>query len=154
MSHVLTIVRSGSAPADADDFEPAAASASPTVKTDKWDGEDEDDDVKDAWDADSDKEDGEEDPDAPKAVQRKKKKKLADIIAEKEAAKAAQDAARREEAKQRMAAMTPEAKLAEKLRLQKIEESANLQLAKDMIGRIINRMRLFSTFRALLVVQG
>ncbi len=109
--------------------------AAPAKAGDKWEGEDDEDDIKDAWDADSDKEGGEEgDPDAPKAIQRKKKKKLADILAEKEAAKAAEMEARKKEDDAMLASMTPEAKLAEKLRLQKIEENANLQLAKDMMG--------------------
>ncbi len=46
------------------------------------------------------------------------------------------DAKRKEDAA-RLAAMTPEAQLAEKLRLQKIEENANLQLAKDMMGELL-----------------
>ena len=87
------------------------------------------------WDADSaeegDKEDGEN---VPKAIQRKKKKKLADIIAEKEAAEAAKTEARRLLKEAEREASTPAGKAAEKARLQKIEENANLQLAKDMLG--------------------
>lgn len=119
---------------DDDDFEPtdtAAAKAAAKIATDKWDGEDEDDDVKDAWDKSSDEDD---DPDKPKAVQRKKKKKLADIIAEKEAAKASELENRAAEAAAKKQMNTPEAKMAEKARLQKMEENANLMLAKDMMG--------------------
>lgn len=116
---------------DADDFEPEApTNAGPS---DRWEGEDEDDDVKDAWDKSDDEDDSKGD-DKPKAVQRKKKKKIGDIIAEKEAAKEAQlDAKASEEAKKK-ALNTPEARNAEKLRLLKMEENANLQLAKDMMG--------------------
>ena len=81
-------------------------------------------------------------------MQRKKKKKLADIIAEKEAARAAQAEAKRKEDEARLAAMSPEAKLAEKLRLQKIEENANLQLAKDMMGKYRRKVFYFSTIDA------
>lgn len=42
--------------------------------------------------------------------------------------------AKRKEGEAKMAAMTPEAKNAEKLRLLKLEEQSNLQLAKDMMG--------------------
>jgi translation initiation factor 3 subunit J len=71
-------------------------------------------------------------------VQRKKKKKLAEIIAEKEAAKAAEldQRAATEAAKKQM--NTPEAKLAERMRLQKLEENANLQMAKDMFGELLD----------------
>ncbi|XP_059081994.1 eukaryotic translation initiation factor 3 subunit J-like [Tigriopus californicus] len=128
---------------DADDFEPPPGTGAaggdapkiPIAKLDKWAGEDEDDDVKDAWDkSDSDSDSGEEDPDRPKAVQRKKKKKLAEIIAEKEAAKAAQQAARAAEEAAKRQLNTPEAKMVEKMRLKKMEETSNLQLAQEMMG--------------------
>jgi len=107
---------------DADGFEPKA------VPTDKWDGEDEDDDVKDAWD----KSDSEEDKskgstsEELKPTKTKPKKKLADKIAEREALKEQKEAER--------APLTEEEKLAEKLRLQKLEENANNQLLRDMCG--------------------
>lgn len=121
---------------DADDFEPqaTAAGAKKTV-SDRWDGEDEDDDIKDSWDKDSEEEDskGSEDS-AQRAVQRKKKKKMHEIIAEKEAAKQKQleDAEKARMAAE--AANTPEGKLAEKLRAQKIAERDNLELAKELLG--------------------
>lgn len=117
---------------DDDDFEPTEAVKGPAVVSDKWDGEDEDDNVKDSWDKSSDE--GEEDPDKPKAIQRKKKKKLAEIIAEKEAAKEAELERKAGEAAAKKQMNTPEAKLAEKIRLQKMEENSNLMLAKDMMG--------------------
>ena len=120
---------------DDDDFEPAEATPkAPAVVSDKWDGEDEEDDVKDTWDKSSGDEDG--DADKPKAIQRKKKKKLADIIAEKEAAKEAELERKAGEAAAKKQMNTPEGKLAEKLRLQKMEENSNLMLAKDMMGEL------------------
>jgi len=117
---------------DADDFEPdlnkkvvPAAAA-----TDKWDGEDEEDSGKEDWEKDDNQENG----DQPKAVQRKKKKKLADILAEKEAAKEAELEARANELAAKKMANTPEGRAIEKMRLLKMEESVNIQMAKDMAG--------------------
>lgn len=123
---------------DADDFEPPKELPKiPIAKLDKWEGEDEEDDVKDAWDKSDSDESGDSttDPDRPKAVQRKKKKKLAEIIAEKEAAKAAQMAARAAEEQAKRQLNTPEAKNVEKMRLKKMEETSNLQLAQEMMGK-------------------
>jgi len=114
---------------DADDYEPPAAASSKAVAAnDKWDGEDEDDDVKDAWDADSEEEKSKEEP-APQAEASKvsKKKKLRDKIALKEAAQA-QDEEDDDSLK------SPEDKLAEKLRRQKMEEDAQYALTRDMLG--------------------
>lgn len=122
---------------DDEDYEPPAA-AIPSVPKDKWEGEDSDDDnIKAAWDQESDEEkpkveQTEEERD--RAVQKKKKKKLADIIAAKEEARLAE----LEEIAKRRAELdqlnTPEAKQEAKLRLQKMEENANLELAKEMMG--------------------
>lgn len=124
---------------DADDYEPETSGnlEKTTPKTDKWEGEDEDDDVKDSWDKESDDEDtskGSEDSNSVKAVQRKKKKKLHEILAEKEAAQV-EDAEKRAQA---MAdeefANTPEGKLAEKLRRQKIAEQEALDQNAELFG--------------------
>jgi len=122
---------------DADDYEPQTSTLDTKPKTDKWEGEDEDDDVKDSWDKESDDEDtskGSEDSNSIKAVQRKKKKKLHEIIAEKEATAI-------EEAEKRAQAMadaefanTPEGKLAEKLRRQKLAEQEALALNSELFG--------------------
>jgi len=111
---------------DADDYEPPTAGKAKAVVNDKWDGEDEEDDVKDAWDADSEEEKSKEEEKAaaPKAAS-SKKKKLRDKIALKEAA--LQDDEDDSE-------KTPEEKLADKLRLQKMEEKAQLSLTRDMLG--------------------
>ena len=123
--------------ADADDFEPSAGGASGNQKvTDKWDGEDEDDDIKDAWD-NSDEDDNSkasEDSNSIKAVQRKKKKKMHEIIAEKEAAKMKELEDKAKAKADAEFANTPEGKLAEKLKQQKLAEMENLELSKDMFG--------------------
>ena len=123
--------------ADADDFEPSAGGASGNQKvTDKWDGEDEDDDIKDAWD-NSDEDDNSkasEDSNSIKAVQRKKKKKMHEIIAEKEAAKMKELEEKAKAKADAEFANTPEGKLAEKLKQQKLAEMENLELSKDMFG--------------------
>jgi len=113
---------------DADDYEPPAASAKVVVANDKWDGEDEEDDVKDAWDADSEEEKSKAEAEkaaAPKAAT-SKKKKLRDKIALKEAALNDND--------EDDSLKSPEDKLAEKLRLQKMEEKAQFELTRDMLG--------------------
>ena len=136
----LTINISRNSPhdlADADDFEPSAGGASGNQKvTDKWDGEDEDDDIKDAWD-NSDEDDNSkasEDSNSIKAVQRKKKKKMHEIIAEKEAAKMKELEDKAKAKADAEFANTPEGKLAEKLKQQKLAEMENLELSKDMFG--------------------
>jgi len=119
---------------DDDEFEPEDPNkVVAPVKNDKWEGEDEDDDVKDAWDADSDEEKKEDEP-AVKAVQKKKKKKLADILAEKEEAKQRELEEEQKKREEELLNSTPEAKQAEKLRLQRLEEERERELAREMIG--------------------
>merc|ERR1712110_1299309 len=119
---------------DADDFEPdTATGAVASMPSDKWDEEDEEDDIKDAWDAESD-EDKSEKSEESKPVKVKKKKTLAQKIAEKEEAA---EQARLEKMKmdqEEMEANTPEGKLAEKMRLQKLTEENDLKIAQDMFG--------------------
>lgn len=109
-------------------------------RTDKWDGEDEDDDVKDAWDAESDDEEkkdqkpGEEG--VAKPVKVKKKKKLAEIIAEKEEAKLREMEERRLLEEEENQINTPEGRLAEKLRQQKIVEDGDFELTKELLGGV------------------
>jgi len=120
---------------DADDFEPpkATTGAAPGFK-DKWDGEDEDDDVKAAWDASSEEEDSKSSENSVKAVQVKKKKKLHEIIAEKEAKKNLEEEEAAAAKAEKEAANTPEGKLAQKLRAQKIAEAQDLQMARELMG--------------------
>merc|ERR1712064_3408 len=106
---------------DADGFEPKG------VPTDKWDGEDEDDDIKDAWDKSDSEEDKSKGSNSEETkVKAKPKKKLAEKIAEREAQKQKELEARQP--------LTEEQKLAEKLRLQKLEEKANIEHLRDMCG--------------------
>ena len=60
---------------------------------------------------------------------------MAERIAEKEAAEAAAAEKKRLEKEAARVANTPEGRLAEKLRQQKLEENSNLELAKDMMGK-------------------
>jgi translation initiation factor 3 subunit J len=112
----------------------------PGPRTDAWDGEDEDDDIKDAWDAESEEdsenkeEKSKESADVGKVVQKKKKKKLHEIIAEKEAARLQELEEKRLAQEEAESLITPEAKLAEKLRLQKMLEDQDFELAKDLYG--------------------
>ncbi|CAK6979644.1 eukaryotic translation initiation factor 3 subunit J-B [Scomber scombrus] len=96
---------------------------------DKWEGEDEEEDVKDNWD--------DEEEDQEKKVDMKKtekkvsdKKKLMEKIKEKEnrLKKKQQELVENEEE------LTQEEQLAEKLRVQKLQEAADLELAKDAFG--------------------
>ncbi|KAK3602349.1 hypothetical protein CHS0354_013341 [Potamilus streckersoni] len=114
---------------DADDFEPQEVISN--VKGDRWEGEDEED-VKESWEEEEEKKEVTEDTqsEAVKAFQKKKKKPLAERIAEKEAERLAAEKAEKEGVKE----LTPEEKLAEKLKIQKIQEESDLKLAKDAFG--------------------
>merc|ERR1711953_1064279 len=108
---------------DADDFEPDTATpAVVSMPSDKWDGEDEEDDIKDAWDAESDEENSQKSEEA-KPVKVKK---------EETAEQARLEKMRMEE--EEMEANTPEGKLAEKMRLQKLTEENDLKIAQDAFG--------------------
>merc|ERR1712227_340163 len=98
------------------------------------DGEDEDDDIKDSWDAESDEDKDDSQKEETKVVKVKKKKTLQQKIAEKEeaAAKAREVRLAREEEEKQL--NTPEGKLAEKMRLQKLAEENDLKLAQEMMG--------------------
>jgi len=111
-----------------EDFDPTVPAVKP-APTDKWDGEDEDDDVKDSWE-DEDEEKEKEGEGQPKAYQKPKKKPLAERIAEKNRAKEEAEKAAKAEKRE----LTAAEKLAEKIRLQKIQEEADLKNAKDLFG--------------------
>lgn len=93
-------------------------------------GEDEDK-IKDNWD---DEEEEEAKPAAASSAPVQKKKSRKQIIAEKQAKKEAELLAKRQEIERMNKMMTPEEKLAEKQRLQKIQEESDLQFAVDMMG--------------------
>ncbi|XP_071513205.1 eukaryotic translation initiation factor 3 subunit J [Panulirus ornatus] len=120
---------------DADDYEPPTVAQS--RPTDKWDGEDEDYEIKENWDdeeEDKKKNANETSTGISTTQNKKKKKKIEDIIAEKEAKLLKERERRKKEAEEMESAQTPEAKLAEKMRLQKIQEDSDLQLANELIG--------------------
>ncbi|XP_047436004.1 eukaryotic translation initiation factor 3 subunit J-B [Mugil cephalus] len=119
---------------DADTFEPEEPIKKAPV-LDKWEGEDEEEDVKDNWD-------DEEEEEAKNAGQEVKKtetkvsekKKLMEKIKEKENRLKKKQQELKEKELQEQAALTPEEQLAEKLRVQKLQEAADLELAKDAFG--------------------
>lgn len=108
----------------AEDFEPEV----PVKVNDRWEGEDEDD-VKENWE-DEEEEEKKDEGDGKNEEQNKpyqrKKKKLADRIAEKQAAKLIEEEANR--------ILTPEEELAEKLKRQRLQEQSDLELAKEAFG--------------------
>ncbi|XP_059214121.1 eukaryotic translation initiation factor 3 subunit J-B isoform X1 [Centropristis striata] len=116
---------------DAETFEPEEP-IKKAAAMDKWEGEDEDEEVKDNWD--DEEEDGEKKAEMKKAGTEAKvseKKKLSEKIKEKE---------NRLKQKQQMKKeledeeLSPEDQAAEKLRVQKLQEDADLELAKDAFG--------------------
>ncbi|XP_078386242.1 eukaryotic translation initiation factor 3 subunit J-like isoform X2 [Cetorhinus maximus] len=121
-----------------DDFqtETVVAAASKPVIVDKWEGEDEEEDVKDNWDDDE-----EEKKPKAKHVEAKPsdKKKLSDRIKEREEKekqlkKRKQDVLKNSEKVAEPVELSPEEQLAEKFRLAKLQEQADLEVAKDTFG--------------------
>ncbi|KAK2853963.1 hypothetical protein Q5P01_006624 [Channa striata] len=119
---------------DADNFEPEEP-IKKAAGLDKWEGEDEDEDVKDNWD--------DEDEDEEKKAEAKKtetkvseKKKLSEKIKEKEnrLKKKQQELKEEKELEDTQPELTLEEQLAEKLRVKKLQEDADLELAKDAFG--------------------
>lgn len=121
---------------EADDFEveePIIKGGPITVK-DRWEGEDEEEDVKDNWDDEEDTENKQE----PQKTEQKvpEKKKLQEKIKEKEklAKKKQEELKKRLEEPEEPVKLSPEEQLAEKLRLKKLQEDADLELAKEAFG--------------------
>uniref|UniRef100_A0A1A9W844 Eukaryotic translation initiation factor 3 subunit J n=1 Tax=Glossina brevipalpis TaxID=37001 RepID=A0A1A9W844_9MUSC len=113
----------------ADDWENAAESnivIKPTVPSNvnKWAGEDEADDVKDSWEDEEEKKDEE-----------KVEKKSTTTATTKAPIKPAALLLLQEDAEEkRLANMTPEERVAEKLHLQKIQEEKDLKTALETLG--------------------
>lgn len=97
----------------------------------KWDGEDEEEEVKDSWE-DEDELEEKKDQEKVETPKAKPKKTLQQKIFEKEKQK--QDEAERRRLEKETETMTPEQKLAEKLRLQKLQEESDLKNALDTFG--------------------
>ncbi|XP_030034167.2 LOW QUALITY PROTEIN: eukaryotic translation initiation factor 3 subunit J [Manduca sexta] len=113
---------------DADNFEPKL----PTTLTssNKWEGEDEEDNVKESWEDEEEEKKDEEKTEQP-APPPKPKKKIHDKIAERER----QERERAERVSvEKIEEMTPEQKLAEKLRQQQLQEESDLKLAMETFG--------------------
>ncbi|KAE8618616.1 hypothetical protein XENTR_v10009427 [Xenopus tropicalis] len=127
---------------DADDFEPevsnqkGAVSGPPPAGRDRWEGEDEEEDVKDNWD-DEEEAEAATKQEAQKTVEPKvsEKKKLLEKIREKEKLhKKRQEEVNQQEKEGTAPELSPEEQLAEKLRLKKLQEDSDLELAKEAFG--------------------
>ncbi|XP_014243009.1 eukaryotic translation initiation factor 3 subunit J-A-like [Cimex lectularius] len=102
-----------------------------------WEGEDEEKSVKDSWDQDSDEE-GEKEkekkqPQQPSQGSKKSLKKICKRFEEKERLKEEEAKARRERLKAELAA-APANSTAEKLRRRRLQEAADLAIAKEVYG--------------------
>ncbi|CAG2223859.1 EIF3J [Mytilus edulis] len=84
----------------------------------------------DNWEDDDDEEKKTEEKDQEGKPFQRKKKKLADRIAEKQAAKLAAEEAEQEKNRK----LTPEEEIADKLKKQRLQEESDLQLAKEAFG--------------------
>ncbi|XP_013981464.1 eukaryotic translation initiation factor 3 subunit J-A isoform X2 [Salmo salar] len=126
---------------DADTFDPdelAAIGTKKTVVADKWEGEDDDDDIKDNWDDDEEEFKKAEEK---KAAETKlsEKKKLAEKIKEKESLQMKkQEELRKRLEESQETELSPEDELAEKLRVKKLQEEADLLLAQEAFGVVNN----------------
>ncbi|KAM9861221.1 eukaryotic translation initiation factor 3 subunit J-B [Aulostomus maculatus] len=118
---------------DADNFEPDEP-IKKAAALDKWEGEDEDEDVKDNWD---DEEDEESKKKEVKKTETKvsEKKKLSEKIKEKEnRLRKKQQELNMKQSLDKEEELSAEEELAEKLRVRKLQEDADLELAKDAFG--------------------
>ncbi|XP_051975732.1 eukaryotic translation initiation factor 3 subunit J-A isoform X2 [Xyrauchen texanus] len=125
---------------DADSFEPEVPVKKAAVH-DKWEGEDEDDDVKDNWDDEEEEETVEEKKTGTEAKPTEKKK-LSDKIKEKENLQRKKQEALKmhSEESKNSTELTPEEELAEKLRVKKLQEDSDLELAKEAFGLVSNNV--------------
>ncbi|XP_035538177.1 eukaryotic translation initiation factor 3 subunit J-B [Morone saxatilis] len=120
---------------DADTFE-LEEPIKKAAAMDKWEGEDEDEEVKDNWD--DEEEDEEKKAEMTKTETKvSEKKKLIEKIKEKENRLKKKQQELKEKELQEMEQekeLSPEELLAEKLRVKKLQEDADLELAKDAFG--------------------
>ncbi|XP_070619131.1 eukaryotic translation initiation factor 3 subunit J [Erythrolamprus reginae] len=137
---------------DADTFEapdPLAGCLGPTpavVTRDRWAGEDEEDDVKDNWDDEEEEQQQQEEEEDGKEAEAKPEAKVSDKkkVAEKIKEREKQQRKKQEEVMKRLEEsedskeLTPEEQLADKLRLQKLQEEADLELVKETFGGVNN----------------
>ncbi|KAL6474327.1 hypothetical protein MHYP_G00178880 [Metynnis hypsauchen] len=135
---------------DADSFEPeeplSQAAAAAAAVRDKWEGEDEDEDVKDNWDDEEEEEEKVTEAKAVTVAKPTEKKKLGDKIKEKESLqrKRQEELRKQLEESKDSTELTPEEllteELAEKLRVKKLQEDSDLELAKDAFGIVSNNV--------------
>ncbi|XP_043849542.1 LOW QUALITY PROTEIN: eukaryotic translation initiation factor 3 subunit J-like [Dromiciops gliroides] len=103
---------------------------------DHWEGKNEDDDVKENWDDDDEEKKKKEETEVKPETKVSEKKKIAEKIKEKER----QQKKRQKEIKKRLEEpeeskeITLEEQLADKVRLNKLQEEADLELAKETFG--------------------
>ncbi|TNM91035.1 hypothetical protein fugu_003324 [Takifugu bimaculatus] len=118
---------------DADTFEPKEPLKKATTM-DKWEGEDEDENIKDNWDDED--EDEEKKAEVTKTEPKvSEKKKLMEKIKEKEERlKKKQEELKKNLEDELQEELSPEEQLAEKLRVKKLQEQSDLELAKDAFG--------------------
>ncbi|KAJ8417648.1 hypothetical protein AAFF_G00224910 [Aldrovandia affinis] len=127
---------------DTESFEPDESTTKVAV-LDKWEGEDEDEDVKDNWDDDEEEKKAEE---KKTEVKVSDKKKLSEKIKEKESRQR-----KKEEIKPTVpfqieeVELTPEEAAAEKLRVMKLQEDADLELAMDAFAGVTNNVPVSRT---------
>lgn len=121
---------------DADSFEAEEPVEKAAVR-DKWEGEDEDDDVKDNWDDDEEEEKGAEKKSEAKPTE---KKKLSEKIKEKESLERKKQEELLKQESESSTELTPEEELVEKLRVKKLQEDSDLELAKEAFGVVPNNV--------------
>ncbi|XP_034047640.1 eukaryotic translation initiation factor 3 subunit J-B [Thalassophryne amazonica] len=119
---------------DADSFEPEEP-IKKAVVLDKWEGEDEEEDVKDNWDDEEEEEEENKVEEKKTEAKVSVKKKLSEKIKEKEnLQRKKQQEMKEQENKDKQTELSPEEQLAEKLRVKKLQEDSDLELAKDAFG--------------------
>ncbi|KAL4669145.1 hypothetical protein H8959_007699, partial [Pygathrix nigripes] len=95
-----------------------------TTIRDRWEGEDEDEDVKDNWD----------DNDDEKKRKQNKEKNSREDKRERQQKKRQEEIKNGLEEPEEPKVLTPEEQLADKLRLKKLQEESDLELAKETFG--------------------
>lgn len=119
---------------ESDNFEPKEPTNN-AATVDKWEGEDEEEDVKDNWD---DEDEGDEKKAEVTKTESKvsDKKKLMEKIKEKENRLKKKQALKKKQMEdtEQEQELTPEEEIAEKLRLKKLQEDSDLELANDAFG--------------------
>ncbi|XP_073474361.1 eukaryotic translation initiation factor 3 subunit J [Aquarana catesbeiana] len=131
---------------EVEDFEPEeqvrkVAAVTAAAATDRWEGEDEEEEVKDNWDDEEEAANKAEAQTESQKVESKasEKKKLNEKIKEKERLlKKKQEELKKRIEEPEPEELSPEEQLAEKLRLKKLQEDADLELAKEAFGEVTN----------------